>query len=251
MSGHSKWAQIKRQKGVADARRGQVFTRLAREITLAAKMGGGPSVDGNFRLRLAVERARASNMPMDNIERAIKRATGEGGSGALEEIVYEGYGPGGTAILVETVTDNRQRTVAEIRNAFNRGGGNMGEAGSVAWVFDQKGSITIELAGKDEDELALQVIDAGAEDFRSDPELGTMEVFTAPEDLEKVRQALEGLGLPAQSAEVLMIAKNTVTLDEKTAQQTLRLLDRLEELDDVQKVYSNADFPDEVLASIA
>lgn len=249
MSGHSKWSQIKRQKGVTDARRGQVFTRLAREVTMAARQGGG-NLEANFRLRLAIERARASNMPAENIDRAIKRATGEGEATVLEEVVYEGYGPNGVAILVQAVTDNRHRTVADIRNAFTRGGGNLGESGSVAWIFDEKGVITVDSTGKDSEELALTVIDAGAEDFNI-LDQDTLEVYILPEDLEQVRRALQAQGLTISHAEVTMLPKTTVTLDERAAAQTLRLLDRLEELDDVQKIVSNADFPDEVLAKMA
>lgn len=248
MSGHSKWSQIKRQKGVTDARRGQVFTRLGREVTIAARQGGGRT-DANFRLRLAIERARAANMPADNIERAIKRATGGGDAAMLEEIVYEGYGPAGVAILVQTVTDNRVRTVADVRNVFAKGGGNLGESGSVAWLFDEKGVITLETNGKDAEELALEVIDAGAEDFEVIDE-HTVEVYTRPENLEAVRRTLEGNGLAIGSAEVTLVPQTTVTLDERTALQAVRLLDRLEDLDDVQKVVSNAEFPDSVLASM-
>ncbi|MBI4497731.1 MAG: YebC/PmpR family DNA-binding transcriptional regulator [Chloroflexi bacterium] len=248
MAGHSKWAQIKRQKGVADQRRGQIFTRLAREITLAARQGGG-NPDANFRLRLAVDRARASNMPAENIERAIRRATGEGDAAALEEVSYEGYGPNGIAILVQAVTDNRNRTVAEVRNVFARGGGNLGESGSVAWLFDERGVITVDARGKDPEDLALVAIDAGAEDFKLDQD--TLEVHTRPEDLDAVRSTLAARGLELASAELALVPKTTVSVDERTAAQVLRLLDRLEELDDVQKVYSNADFPEEVLVKLA
>jgi YebC/PmpR family DNA-binding regulatory protein len=246
MSGHSKWAQIKRQKGVNDARRGALFTRLAREIMIAAKQGGGDPA-ANFKLRLAVQRAKGANMPNDNIERAIAKATGAGSEEHLEEVTYEGYGPGGTAILVSTLTDNRNRTVAEVRHRFSRAGGNLGETGSVGWQFDPKGVITIPTDGRDPDELALTAIDAGADDVQL--EEGTIEVQTEPAVLEEVRKALESAGLTIENADFAMVPKTTVELDEKTAHQALRLLEALEELEDVQRVYSNADFSDEALAS--
>jgi len=242
MSGHSKWAQIKRQKGVADARRGQLFTKLGREIVAAVRQGG-PNPDTNFRLRLAVQKARDNNMPLDNIERAIKRAAGGSEGANLAEAIYEGYGPGGAAILLEAMTDNRNRTTAEVRNVFARGGGNLGESGCVTWLFETKGVITVEAA--DAEELALYVIDAGAEDIKIIN--GSLEVHTRPEDLELLRKALEERDLNVVTAEALMVPKSVVMLEEKEALQTLRLLDRLEELDDVQRVFTNADFPDEAL----
>jgi len=247
MAGHSKWKQIKRQKAVVDARRGTLFTKLGREITMAAKMGGAdPS--GNARLRLAIEKARDNNMPMDVIERAINKAVAGADTSQLDEVIYEGYGPGGTAVLVEAMTDNRNRTVAEVRNAFGRGGGNLGETGSVAWQFTTRGVITLNIpAGDDGEAAALQAIDAGAEDFAVDD--GVVSVYTKPEDLETVRRALVERGLEAASADIERVPNVTIRLDEKDAIQALRLLDRLEDLDDVQKVYSNADFPDEVLAA--
>lgn len=247
MAGHSKWKQIKRQKAVTDARRGAVFTKLGREIAIAARSGGGDP-NGNARLRLAILKARESNMPMDIIERAINKAIGEADASQLDEVVYEGYGPGGTAVLVEAVTDNRNRTVAEVRNAFGKGGGNLGESGSVAWVFNTRGVLTLDLPpAADADEVALVAIDAGAEDFTADD--GVMSVYTRPEDLESVRRALVEAGHEPASAEIEKVPTTTVPLGEKEAVQALRLLDRLEDLDDVQRVYSNADFPDEVLAS--
>lgn len=249
MAGHSKWKQIKRQKAVADARRGAVFTKLGREITVAARTGG-PDPDANARLRLAILKARENNMPVDVIERAISKATGETEASHLEEIVYEGYAPGGAAVLVEALTDNRNRTVAEVRNAFARGGGNLGEAGSVAWLFHTRGVITLPLAkSQDADELALIAIDAGAEDFAVEGD--TLSVYTKPEDLEAVRRALMEAGHEPTSAEIAKVPTTTVPLAEKEAVQTLRLLERLEELDDVQRVYCNADFPDAVLAAFA
>ncbi|MEW6033958.1 MAG: YebC/PmpR family DNA-binding transcriptional regulator [Chloroflexota bacterium] len=247
MSGHSKWAQIKRQKGVADSRRGQLFTKLAREIIIAVKQGG-PNPEGNARLRLAVQKARDSNMPFDNIDRAIKRGSGAGEGAALQEFVMEGYGPNGVAIMLEVVTDNRNRTVQEVRNAFSRGGGNLAETGSVSWLFETRGIITIQARDLDSDELGLMAIDAGAEDVKT--EKGFVEVQTKPKDLEVVRRALEQKGTSVTSAEVTMVAKNTINLDEEAALKTLKLLDRLEELDDVQRVFSNLDFSEAVLEKL-
>lgn len=242
MSGHSKWAQIKRQKGVADAKRGQLFTKMSREIAVTVRQGGA-NPDMNFRLRLALQKAHDNNMPLDSIDRAIKRASGESEGANFSEATYEGYSPGGAAILLEAMTDNRNRTVSEVRNVFSRSGGSMGESGCVTWLFEPKGVITVE-AG-DAEELALYVIDAGAEDIKIID--GSLEVHTKPEDLEGVRKALAQKDLAIVSAELLMVPKSTVMLDEKAALQTLRLLDRLEELDDVQRVFTNADFPDTAL----
>jgi len=247
MSGHSKWSTIKRQKGATDAKRGQLFTKLAKEIIVASKQGGSDT-DTNFRLRLAVQRARDNNMPMDNIERAIKRGSGEGHDGAiLLETTYEGYGPGGTAILIQTLTDNKNRTVSEVRNAFVRSGLSMGEAGCVAWIFESKGVLSVHGEGVDSEELALTAIDAGADDVKVDD--SSVEIYTAPEDFESVRKALEENDVKIDSGEVTMVPKNLVPLDETKAIQTLKFLDKLEDLDDVQHVYSNADFPDEALAN--
>lgn len=248
MSGHSKWSQIKRQKGVADAKRGQIFTKLGHELTVATKQGGGPDPETNFRLRLAIQRAKENNMPAENIQRAIRRASGEEGAGSLEEVTYEGYGPGGTAIIVQSVTDNRNRTVSEIRNAFSRAGGNLGESGSVAWQFENRGVITLTPNGKDPDEIVLLAIDAGAADVQTDEDEGSIEVYTEPQDLEAVRRALEDEHkLKVESFELTMAPKTSVRLEEKEALQALRLIDRLEELEDVQKVYFNGDFDASVL----
>jgi len=244
MSGHSKWASIKHQKGVTDARRGQLFTKLTREIIIAVRSGDS-SPDTNYRLRLAVQKARDANMPMDNIERAIKRGSGAIEGAVLIEMTLEGYGPGGTAIMVRIVTDNRNRALQEVRNTFVRNNGNMGENGCVAWIFKSQGSITVNTEGKDAEEAELIAIDAGAEDVNAGE--GYIEVYTSPDSLEKVRQALEEQGLTVTSAEVALVPQNTVTLDEKTAPQALRLLEKLEDLDDVQSVYSNADFSDEAM----
>lgn len=244
MSGHSKWASIKHQKGVADARRGQLFTKLTREIIVAVREAGS-NPESNFRLRLAVQKARENNMPTDNIERSIKRGSGELEGVILIELLFEGYGPSGIAILVDALTDNRNRTLQDVRNAFSRHGGNLGENGCVAWIFDNKGIITIKTEGLDADDLALNAIDAGADDVKI--EEGYVEIYTRPEDFEAVRSALEGKNLTIDSAEVARVPKNTVQLDDKAALQTLKLLDKLEELDEVQHVVSNADFPDAVL----
>ncbi|HEY7467376.1 MAG TPA: YebC/PmpR family DNA-binding transcriptional regulator [Dehalococcoidia bacterium] len=247
MAGHSKWKQIKRQKAVVDAKRGALFTKLGRDITMAAKAGGADPA-GNASLRLALLKARDNNMPADIVERAINKAVGGGDESQLDEIVYEGYGPGGTAVMIEAVTDNRNRTVAEIRNLFTRNGGNLGESGSVAWQFNTRGEITLNVArGEDGEEVALIAIDAGAEDFAVDQD--SVSIYTKPEELEVVRQALVDAGHEPDSAEIARVPTVTVSLEEKDAMQALRLLDRLEDLDDVQRVYSNADFPDEVLAA--
>lgn len=248
MSGHSKWSTIKRKKGAADAKRGALFTKLSRELIIAAREGG-PDPAMNFKLRLAVQRAKAANMPNDNIDRAIAKATGGGDGENYDEIMFEGYGPGGAAILVSTLTDNRNRTVAEVRHQFSRAGGNLGETGSVGWQFEAKGLITVVAGDGDADEIALKAIDAGAEDV--DVQGDTIEVKTEPSDLERVRQELESAGFTIENADYAMVPKTPMELDEKTAIQTLRLLDGLEELEDVQRVYSNADFSDEVLTAYA
>ncbi len=242
MSGHSKWSQIKRQKGVADARRGQLFTKLSRELVIAVRQGGS-TPETNFRLRLAMQKARDNNMPLESIERAIKRGSGGTEGANLIEAAYEGYGPGGAAILLEALTDNRNRTIAEIRNVFSRGGGSLGESGCVTWLFEPKGVITVE--AEDAEELALYVIDVGAEDIKIID--SSLEIHTKPEDLEGLRRTLAERNLAIVSAEVLMVPKSVVMLEEKAALQTMRLLDKLEELDDVQRVFTNADFPDTAL----
>lgn len=248
MSGHSKWSQIKRQKGAADARRGQLFTKLGRELTVAAREGGSDP-DANPRLRLAIQRARESNMPLENIQRAIQRGTGGSDGAALEAVSYEGYGPGGAALYVEALTDNRNRTVAEVRNVLARGGGSLGESGCVAWLFDPRGVITVSGSGSDLEEIALKAIDAGAEDFRIED--GSLEVYTAPDQLEQVRQALERDGAPLESAELAMVPKTTIQLDSKDALAVLKLMERLEELDDVQRVYTNLELSDDLVAEFA
>ncbi len=244
MSGHSKWSQIKRQKGLADARRGQVFTKLAREISIAVRQEGSDP-QANSRLRLAMQRARDNNMPLENIERAIKRGTGSSDAAALTEVTLEGYGPGGSAILLQALTDNRNRTLSEVRNVFSRNNSSLGESGCVSWIFEPKGVITIEADKVDAEEVALLAIDAGADDVKVDG--ATVEVHTQIQDLEAIRKTLEGKGIAVSSAELLQVPKTLITLDEQSALQSLKLLDRLEELDDVQHVFTNADFPNEVV----
>jgi len=244
VSGHSKWSSIKHQKGVADARRGQLFTKLTREIMVVVRQGGS-NPEANFRLRLAIQRARDNSMPSENIERAIKRGSGTMEGVTLEEIVLEGYGPNGVAILVQALSDNHNRTVQGVRNIFSRSGGSLGESGCVAWLFDSRGLIAIKADDLDADELALQAIDAGAEDVKV--ESNYVEIYTKPEELEMVRAALEQKNLSIASAELSMIPKTMVELEEKAALQTLKLLDKLEELDEVQNVSSNANFPNSIL----
>ncbi len=244
MSGHSKWSSIKHQKGVTDARRGQLFTKLTREIIVAVRQGGS-NPEANYRLRLAIHKARDNNMPHDNVERAIKRGSGEIEGAILIEMVLEGYGPSGVAVLVHALSDNRNRTIQEVRNIFTRHGSSLGESGCVAWIFDRRGIITIESTNLDVDELTLLAIDAGAEDVN----IGSryVEIYTRPEELEAVRTALEEKGLPITSTELTMVAKTTVKLEEKAALQALKLLNKLEELDEVQLVSINADFSEAIL----
>ena len=247
MSGHSKWAGIKHKKAVVDARKGQTFTKVASEITVAAREGGGDPA-GNFRLRLAIQKAREVNMPADNIERAIKRGTGELQGAAIEEIRYEGYGPGGVAILVDALTDNRNRTVAGLRNLFTRSGGSLGETNSVAWMFNRTGLITVDPKGQDPELLALESIELGADDVQVEGDL--VEVYVAPERLEELRQALLDAGRVVERAEVTMQATNPVEVEAKHAAAVVRLLEALEEHDDVREVHCNAILPDDVLAEV-
>ncbi len=246
MSGHSKWSTIKRQKGATDARRGQLFTKLSRDIAIAVREGGGSDPELNYRLRLAVDKAKGSNMPTDTIDRAISRAAGGGDSDEqLENLIYEGYGPGGTAIMLQALTPNRNRTASEVRSVFTKAGANLGEAGCVAWNFESRGVITLEVDENRVEDIALLAIDASADDVKVDG--GYLEIYTQPEALEAVRKELEHHEINASSAEISMMPMSTVSLGVKEAEQTLKLLDNLEDLMDVQKVYSNADFPDEVL----
>jgi YebC/PmpR family DNA-binding regulatory protein len=244
MSGHSKWSTIKHKKAKTDAARGKVFTKIIREIISAAKQGGGDP-NANARLRLAIEKARDANMPSDNIERSIAKATGTGEGMTIEEVVYEGYGPAGVAIMVEAMTDNKQRTVAEIRHMFTKGGGNMGSTGCVSYLFNKKGSLVFEKKGVDEEALAMDAIDAGAEDIHS--EESTIEIVTSPENYQKVREALKTKGFVPSSAEVTMVPTTTVKVVGEEAQKLIKLIESLEEHDDVQNVHANFDIPDEIL----
>lgn len=244
MSGHSKWHSIRRSKGILDQKRGQLFTKLARDITIAAREGGGDDPDGNFRLRIAVDKAKAGNMPAENIQRAIDRGVGKGGEAKIEEIYYEGYAPGGIALLIETATDNRNRTNAEVRATLSKAGGNPGEPGSVGWMFEAKGLITVDLTSKlDPDEVMLQAIDAGADDVEVGDE--TIDIYTEFVKLAMVREALLAAGLSLSGVEKTMLAKTTVQADMDDAMRAIRLAEKLEDLDDVQKVYSNLDITEE------
>ncbi len=235
MSGHSKWATIKHKKAATDAKRGQAFTRLIKEIMIAARNGGDP--DSNARLRTAIVAAKAVSMPSDNIKRAIMRGTGELEGGQIDEILFEGYGPGGAAVLVNVATDNRNRTVSEIRHAFSKHGGNLGEQGSVSWMFERKSQIIVDAEKAGEDQLMAVVLDAGADDIRDQG--GAWEILSPPEAHEAIVQALEKAKIPTESAEIAMVPKNTIKLEGKNAQAMLKLYDALEEQDDVQNVYGN------------
>ncbi len=244
MSGHSKWSTIKHKKGAADAKRGKIFTKLIKEITVAARMGGG-DVNANPRLRSAILAAKAENMPKDNMERAIKKGTGELEGVSYEESTYEGYGPGGAAVLVESLTDNKNRAVADIRHIFAKRGGNLGENGCVAWMFDKKGYINIEKSAVSEEALMEVALDAGAEDVREDGD--TFEVITAPEDFEAVKEAVEKAAIPYTEAEVTMLPQTTTTLQGKEAERMILMMEALDDCEDVQKVYTNADIPDDMV----
>ena len=244
MSGHSKWSSIKHKKAVKDARRGKLFTKLIKEITVAARAGGG-DINANPRLRTAVLTARANSMPGDNIDRAIKKGTGELEGVAYEEVVYEGYGPGGAAIMVQVLTDNKNRTVSEMRRLFTKHGGNLGENGCVAWMFDKKGQITVDRGSVDEEQLMIIALDGGAEDVREED--GLFEILMTPESFETVRDRLEREKIPMATAQIALVPKNTVTLDVHAAEQTLKLTEELEDHDDVQSVAANFDIPNELL----
>lgn len=248
MSGHSKWASIKHKKGAVDAKRGKVFTKLIKEITVATRMGG-KDPDSNARLRAAIAAAKAENMPKENIERGIKKGTGELEGSTYEEATYEGYGPGGVAVLVEVLTDNRNRTVAEVRHSFERHGGSLGAAGCVAWMFSQKGLIVLPKDQTDEEKLFEVALEAGAEDIKEEEE--EFEVITEPSLFEQVKTAVEGTGLTYALAEITMIPQTTTTLEGKNAQQMLTLMELLEDNDDVNHVYANFDIPDEVMEAIS
>lgn len=249
MSGHSKWAQIRHKKAVVDAKRGKVFSKISKELSVAAKLGGG-NPDMNPRLRLAIEKAKEANMPQDNVKRAIQKGTGELPGVNYEEAIYEGYGPGGVALLLEILTDNKNRTVGEIRHIMTKHGGNMGEAGCVAWMFDKKGYILVDRRSIEEDTLMSAALDAGAEDFKNDPEEDNYEIITAPEDLTQVKEFLENQKITINLSEVTRIPQNYVKLEGSEAGKMLRLMDALEEHDDVQDVYANFDIPDEVLEKV-
>ena len=246
MSGHSKWHSIKHKKGATDAKRGKLFTKFIKEITVAARSGGGDP-DANARLRKAILDAKAGNMPNDTIDRAIRRGTGAETGVHYEEVTYEGYGPGGVALLIETVTDNRNRTVAEIRHVFSKNGGNLGEAGSVGWLFEKKGYIVVDKAAKPEEELFEIAIEAGADDVRDDED--NVEIITSPENFESVQSAIKSAGIEPQVAEVSMVPQNYVKLEGSSAQQMLRLMEAMEDHDDVQKVYANFDIDEAEMAA--
>ena len=249
MSGHSKWSTIKRKKGATDAKRGKIFSKLIKEITLAARLGGGDP-DGNPGLRQAVIAARAENMPKDNIERAIKKGSGEMGGGAsFEEVIYEGYGSGGVAVLVETMTDNKKRTVAEIRHVFSKYGGNLAENGCVSWIFEKKGSIIFEKRDVDEDTLMELVLEAGGEDVVEAE--NEYEVITDPASFESVKKVIDDARLKYVLARLSMVPKNTVKLDGKEAEQMIKLMEKMEDCDDVQNVYANFDIPDEIMEKLS
>jgi YebC/PmpR family DNA-binding regulatory protein len=239
MSGHSKWHTIKHKKGALDAKRGKIFTKLIKEITVAARTGGSGDVDANARLRKAVSDAKGLNMPNDTIDRAIKRGTGQLEGVAYDEITYEGYGPSGVAVLVETMTDNRNRTVAELRHIFSKNGGNLGEAGSVAWMFDKKGYIVVDKAAKSEDELFEIAIEAGADDMQDEGDV--FEIFTSPDSFEAVNDAIKAAGIEPQAAEISMIPQNYIALTGQDTKTMMKLYDALDDNDDVQKVYANFD----------
>jgi YebC/PmpR family DNA-binding regulatory protein len=250
MAGHSKWAQIKRSKAIKDAKRGANFAQCSREIIMAAKLGGGDP-EGNFRLRTAITRAKAAGVPNDNIKRAIEKGTGGGGADNLEDLSYEGYGPGGVAVFIEAVTDNRNRTAGDIRSYFNKYQGNLGSDGCVAWIFEQKGLIQVNQIGQAEESLFEKAIEAGATDFSANPEGDTFEIFTDPFELNTVAQTLSEAGIPVESAEVTRIPQNSVRVDrEEIAKPLLKLLDAIESHDDVQHVYANFDIDEAILAKL-
>ena len=247
MSGHSKWSTIRHKKAAVDAKRGKIFTKLIKEIMVAAKMGGG-DIDANPRLRSAIASAKSDNLPKDKIERAIKKGTGELEGVNYEESVYEGYGPGGAAVLVESLTDNKNRTVADVRHIFNKNGGNLGENGCVSWMFNKKGYLVIDRSSVDEDALMETALEAGAEDIREDE--SNFEVICEPDDFETVKEAIDTAAIPCIAAEITMLPDTTTNLASKEAEQMFRLMEMLDDCDDVQKVYTNADIPEEIVNSM-
>lgn len=245
MSGHSKWSTIKRKKGAADAKRGKLFTKLSKEISVSARIGGGDP-DGNPRLRLAIQAARAASMPSDNINRAIKKGTGELGGNEIEELIYEGYGPGGVAFIMEVATDNQTRTIAEVRNIFDKSGGNLAKSGAVAFLFERRGMIRYDASAYPEERVMEAALEAGAEDVVSED--GQVVVYTNPNDLHEVKEAMDAGGLDASEAAVAMIPSNSVECaDEETARRAVKLLDKLEEHDDIQDVWTNFEIPDAIM----
>lgn len=248
MSGHSKWSSIKHRKGAADAKRGRIFGRLIREIMVAARLGGG-DLDANPRLRTAIAAAKTQNMPKDNIERAIKKGTGELEGITFEDVVYEGYGPGGVAVLLEVLTDNKQRAVADIRHMFSKNGGSLGESGCVSWLFEKKGLIILEKGSVDEDRLLDAALEAGAEDVKE--EETTLSIITTVPQFEAVKEAIVKADLKYNVAEISMIPKGTVKLEDKKAEQMIRLMQSLEDCDDIQHVYANFDIPDEIMEAMS
>lgn len=248
MSGHSKWSKIKRKKGAKDNARSKVFSRLVKEITVAAREGGGDP-EGNARLRTAIENAKSDNLPVSNVEKAIKRGTGEISGLVYEEVTFEGYGPGGVAIIVQATTDNRRRTVPEMRKIFDKGGGNLGDQGSVAWMFKQAGLFIIDASSIDEDELMMTALDAGAEDVTVVDDM--YEVLSAPNDFHRVSQALDAAGVEIVSRELAMLPQNMMTLEGKTAERCIKLMEEFDDHDDVQNVWTNADISEEVAEQVA
>jgi YebC/PmpR family DNA-binding regulatory protein len=249
MSGHSKWHSIKHQKGAKDVQRGALFTKLSRELAVAVRAGGSGDPEANYRLRLAVQKAKANNMPNDNIDRAIKKAVGDDSGANYDEVMYEGFGPGGAAILVQALTDNRNRTVSEVRSAFTKNGGNLGESGSVGWMFSNRGVITINADGQDADEIALSAIDAGASDVETAD--GVIEAYTEPQELKAVEDALRSSGLEIEEAGLRYVPTTNLALEDPQTVQTLRLIEKLEDLDDVQQVFTNIEISDTVLAQLS
>ncbi|MGW8272356.1 MAG: YebC/PmpR family DNA-binding transcriptional regulator [Thermodesulfovibrionales bacterium] len=249
MAGHSKWAQIKHKKAHVDAKRGKMFSKIVKEIAVAARLGGGDP-EGNPRLRTVIDKAKEVNMPHDNIKRAIQKGTGELPGASYEDVTYEGYGPGGVAVMIEVLTDNKNRTVSEVRHVMSKSGGSLGEAGCVSWLFEKKGYILVDKKGVDEESLLNKALESGAEDLKNDPGEDNYEIITHPEDTNRVKEELLSRGVMVEVAEITMIPKSTVPLDEQFAAQTIRLMDALEDLDDVQNVYANFDIPDAVLQKI-
>jgi YebC/PmpR family DNA-binding regulatory protein len=249
VAGHSKWAQIKHKKAHVDAKRGKIFSKIVKEISVAARLGGG-DISGNPRLRQAIDKAKEMNMPQDNIKRAIMKGTGDLPGMSYEETLYEGYGPGGVAILLEALTDNKNRTVPEVRHIMSKHGGNLGEAGCVSWMFTKKGYILVEKSKIDEDSLMAAALESGAEDMKNDPKEDSYEIISSPEDMVKIKETLESSGIPLSLAEITMLPTTYIMLDNKSAEQMLRLVDALEDNDDIQNVYTNFDIPEEVVSKV-